>query len=363
MKLPPYEDLSGDQDDAINLPLQGRFLIAGPPGSGKTVVALYRAQMVKKSRRRPVVMTFSRLLLQFMQPWTEDLLLDGSVTTFHSWLWSFYRANYRKRPPTLTKFGPDWQQVIKQFSDQPPTRALPDHLIVDEGQDLCREFYFATNQVCASITVLADENQRIVETQSTLRNIEAFARTTRTVHLKRNYRNTREIAAVAAHFYTGLRTGVPDLPDRSGPKPVLTAHAGRHDEADAIARFAASHADQSIGVLVPGIETRLRLAHLLQDAPGVRVQQYIGSQGADAEALDFSEPGITVATYRSAKGLEFDTVFLPCLDQVADEGESTMMTFYVLCSRPRRELFLSYAGQGSPAFAKALPRHLMDWRA
>lgn len=363
MKLPPYEDLSPEQDDAINLPLDGRYLISGPPGSGKTVVALYRAQMAKRSRRVPVVLTYSRLLRQFMQPWMDDLLLDGAVDTFNGWLWSFYLGNYRRRPPQLSKYNADWHAVVNQLTECPPTKDCPDQLIVDEGQDLCREFYFATALVCPSILVLADENQRITTTQSTLQDIQIYARITKAVTLTRNYRNTREIAAVAAHFYSGLRTGIPDPPQTSGPKPVMSGYAGRDDEIAAIARFAGNHASQTIGVLVPTIDAREDAFRRLGRAPTLHLQQYVGGQGSNGTPLDFSRPSITLATYASAKGLEFETVFLPYVDLVKDEAEATKMKFYVLCSRPRKELYVSFAGGGVPAMAASFPRDLMDWRA
>ena len=41
MKLPPYNLLSREQSDVYELPLEGKFLIVGPPGSGKTVIALH----------------------------------------------------------------------------------------------------------------------------------------------------------------------------------------------------------------------------------------------------------------------------------------------------------------------------------
>ena len=363
MKLPPYDDLSGDQDEAINLPLEGRYLVAGPPGSGKTVVALYRAQMLKKSRRTPAVLTYSRLLRQFMQPWMDELLLHEAVDTFHHWFYRFYLDNYRQRPPQLTKYNHDWDAVLKQFLADPPTRNRPDQLIVDEGQDLGRQFYLAARMVADSMLVLADENQRITETQSRLQDIETYAQMTKTVHLRSNYRNTREISAVAGHFFTGLRTGVPEAPARSGPLPVMQSLVDAAEEIEAIRRFAASRRNQSIGVLVPTSAARSAVVTRLGSNTVHPVQQYVGGQGSGAQPLDFSRPAITVATYASSKGLEFDAVFLPHLHLVKDDGEGIRMKYYVLCSRPRHELHVSYSGPGEPAIVNAFPRDLMDWRS
>ena len=68
--------------------------------------------------------------------------------------------------------------------------------------------------------------------------------------------------------------------------------------------------------------------------------------------------------YLSAKGLEFDTVFIPELQSSApDFGKpETLMQFYVLLSRARDELYLSYSGDETPACLAFLSRNLLEWR-
>jgi Cdc6-like AAA superfamily ATPase len=65
MKLPSYQDLSKEQDRINNLPLEGSYLVTGPPGTGKTVMALYRAQMLSKRNAKAQLLMYSRLLSQY----------------------------------------------------------------------------------------------------------------------------------------------------------------------------------------------------------------------------------------------------------------------------------------------------------
>ena len=92
------------------------------------------------------------------------------------------------------------------------------------------------------------------------------------------------------------------------------------------------------------------------------VQSYVGGQGGKATKVNFDRPGILVVHYRSAKGLEFDTLFLPDLDEYAANLESPecRMTYYVLVSRARDELHLSYVGATRPNIVDMFPTHLVE---
>ncbi|MFA0025893.1 DNA/RNA helicase, partial [Vibrio sp. 10N.261.49.A5] len=72
------------------------------------------------------------------------------------------------------------------------------------------------------ITILADENQRLQEGHnSSLEDIRhnLKIKADREFRLTKNFRNTKPIAELAKHFYTGLSTGVPESPDKSGGLP------------------------------------------------------------------------------------------------------------------------------------------------
>ena len=84
---------------------------------------------------------------------------------------------------------------------------------------------FSSSCISESLTVFADENQRITGQQSTIAEIRAATGIHDTLKLTRNYRNTRPIAEFAASFYTGLPSGIPELPPSSarGERPFLIA--------------------------------------------------------------------------------------------------------------------------------------------
>jgi superfamily I DNA/RNA helicase len=364
MRLPSYQQLSKEQDRINNLPLDGRHLVTGPPGTGKTVMALYRAAMLKRRRRKARLLMYSRLLSQYTESAVDELELDGAVDTFHSWFYGFFRSQYRHPPPSTEPYRYAWDEVLTTIFQAPPRAGSVPDLLVDEGQDLPKEFYTVAHHIAQNIIVFADENQRLMEDNSTIDQIRTYGSLPPPHLLTRNYRNTREIAELAAAFFTGLSTGIPALPDRRGAKPVMRAHTSRSDAAKTIEIFARNNADLEIGVFTPTKKLQNSFWYHLDGKVGMPVQRYVGGQGSNAEKIRFGEPGVTVVNYASAKGLEFDAVFIPELHELNVDPGSTdfRMRMYVLISRARDQLFLSYSGHDVPPIVKAFPKELVEWR-
>ena len=175
MRLPSYQELSKEQDKINNLPLDGSYLVTGPPGTGKTVMALYRAQMLTKKAKQVQLLVYSRLLSQYTETAITELGISGVVETFFSWFATFYRRHYRHNAPTTAPWVYDWPDILQSVNrDPPPAQSLP-YLLIDEGQDLSELFYPVARYLSKYLTVFADENQRLMEDNSTLDAIQKRA--------------------------------------------------------------------------------------------------------------------------------------------------------------------------------------------
>jgi len=380
MRTPSYEELSKEQDAVCVLaPLDKATMVFGPPGTGKTVVAFYRAEAVAKKKQKPTVVMYNSVLHQYSSNASSNTAVRDGVNTWFKWFSGWWRTCFGRWVPQHAPFAYDWDAVKQEIISLPsnPTqlnRAMDNwgHVIVDEGQDFAPSFY----EVCAmmlfhadragngqlALTVLADENQRLqADTNSTLGEIrKALGLDVERVYsLTRNYRNTFEIARAAAYFYCGLRSGIPTLPDgRHGPVPRIVRTADLNDSVDRVARFIRNQSDLEIGIFLPKQDIQKKyfnkLAHRLRDLTGVRVQRFTSGKGSghdDATKLVFDKPGtVTVLCDQSSKGLEFDAVFVPELQERRWDPASIdqmRMQMYVLCSRARRHLeFLYSAADG-----------------
>lgn len=361
MRLPNERQLSKEQKEVCFAPTEGTVLVVGPPGSGKTVVAIFRQNALRKAKKPVRTLVYNHVLRSY----------TGIETTFYDWLGSWWKK------ATGEAFPSTWQDRRKSFDFSRAAqlartemraalaaRGNWGHLILDEAQDFDRrahEFLCVTRVLAVqgsnpsnlpSMTILADENQRLHSTNSTLDEIErAHLLTSDDIyHLRRNYRNTLQIAKVAAHFYTGLPTGMPELPMEQGEKPRLIVTKDVDEAVTRIADFAMLHDSKDVGVLVYYKNTRRHLYNKLVNRlrrSGVRVQTYTSDkkdENNDATQLVFDEGGsVTILCFASAKGLEFDAVFLPELQTIPVDDQSelvTKMNLYVMVSRARTHLVL-----------------------
>jgi DNA helicase IV len=358
LRLPAFEDLSKEQDLIYNLDLDGNYLVTGPPGTGKSVMALYRAQVLSFDDREPAVLMFSNVLTQYTRQAAEEVDIAGFVTTFHKWMWGFWKAAYGSGPPMIdNSYSHDWDVISHKFLTDPPSSGALQDLLVDEGQDLPLGFFRMCRFLAKNMTVFADENQQLMDHQTTIKEIARAVGTKEPLELKRNYRNTAEIAKVAAKFYSGTPTGIPDLPTRHGEMPTLRHYERDAEFADFVSRYVSARTNLSIGIACDTWRQQKRLLNQLEfrNLP-VPVQTYSSYDKAH-RVLDFDGPGITIVNYQSLKGLEFDTLFVPELQQLTRDATSaaTRMLFYVITSRARDELHLSYTGAGEvPAILKDL---------
>lgn len=366
MILPNETDLSREQKEIISAPPEGTILVVGPPGSGKTVVALMRERALKKQRETVRSLVFNNVLTQY----------TGNELTFHRWISEFWEKTTGKRfPAGRVEVGggsPQWQQDYAKAGELAAGECRArirqkghwGHVVLDEAQDfppaahrlLCqmqhKVFVDLADDERPSLCLLADENQRITNSHATLKEIRAahaFLTPRDEYMLTKNYRNTRPIAQFASHFYVGLQSGIPELPSKEGDKPrVLVADLDQ--SVDRVKNYMLAHPNEEVGVLVQYTQTRKKifnkLTHRLKDTK-VIVQTYPAKseEHGDASHLVFDRSGVvTVLCFASAKGLEFDAVFLPELQTLRVEGaerDQVRMNLYVMCSRARRQLWLT----------------------
>ncbi|MFI2288841.1 AAA family ATPase [Streptomyces niveus] len=350
-----YLDLSEEQQDLLrDLPFEGHHLVTGPPGSGKSLLAAQRADLLALTGVRVHLLTRSNLLRQ-----TLAVHGDVEVSTVHAWIHAWHRARTGEGAPQAAEDWFDWPELFALAAVE--ERAERFAIVVDEGQDLPRSFYRLCRLLDLPVTVFADECQRITDTQSTLDEIGTALGDCARHRLTDGHRSTRPISALAARFHTGATP--PPLPSRTGPVPRLWRYADQRALASRLVAHAERHPQRTIGVVLRTTKQQLALhEHLERTAPRLRSQVYVGAAAEGRHrTLDLGRPGIRVISRASAKGLEFDSVFVP--DVHTDSGDpgaaALRMTYYVLLTRAREEVHLGYEGQREPPLVTGIPADLL----
>ncbi len=360
MRLPTYEELANveEQLEVLEYPLDESLFVVGPPGSGKTVLAVQRAETVSRwetGKSVPIV-TYNRLLRRLMQ-----LLNNGGVypRTMHTFVWEEYRRRTKHPVPTEREdsYAYLWPEMLGRLRR---ARVVPDrpHLVVDEGQDLPEGFFvYASRHVSRTLTVFADEDQALSRQCTTLEQIKRAANLDNPIILRRNHRNTPEIAAVAEHFHSGRLPAADVTRESNGELPRLIRSRNIDDTAVLISNWRQTMGG-AVGIVVhrtqpTGVELHQKLRELL---PRSRVNIYQHDE-RNENSTNILEDGVTVLNKMSVKGQEFDSLFILELERfVPCENQAERRAMYMMCSRARDNLLLVYGpGHLSKKAANALP--------
>lgn len=214
------------------------------------------------------------------------------------------------------------------------------HLVVDEMQDLTP----VQHRVIARLfpcdkTILGDCFQMVDDREGlSLEEVSSFYPGARTAQLLRSYRSTAEIVELARRVKP-----IPGLESvaRHGEEPSIIACRDTRDVlerlGEAIAAFQAS-GHKTLGVLHKSEQIAQRYAELLERDWEV---YFVTEQSAA-----FSN-GVTVASIKMAKGLEFDEVIVLDADAAQYATPTDRNLLYVAITRAMHKLTLLHRGSAS----------------
>ena len=90
--------------------------------------------------------------------------------------------------------------------------------------------------------------------------------------------------------------------------------------------------------------------------------QYLGNSYGSLEDSD-DKPFTYIMTYHSSKGLDFNTVFLPSLNNTVefwrDSDDLSRRIFFVGATRSRKNLFISYSSSEPHRYIKEMDQSLL----
>jgi len=357
----PAERLGEEQVAILDSCLKhtGNNFVTGHAGTGKTVILIHalREYLSRNPSASVCIVLYTHSLIELVKTGIPEYLGNIPVMTYYQFL----------RKPSHY-----------------------DLILVDEVQDLKYEALSAIIQYSKKCIIAGDNNQSIYEGCVSPNEITKLVEPA--VHrLEILYRMPQRIRDIALTILpdAGLETG---RIHRGKNVEVSLAKAGDEaTEANWVWKQAKKYAVQGEpsailfshhnevkqfiksvcaveGIEIPSFtldryrknpDYNLVNEHLaLYDIP----LMYLGNQYGSLDTSD-NEPMVYILTYYSAKGLDFNTIFLPFLSlhQTFAHGDSAMdrRVFFVGVTRSRSQLFLSYSGSQPHPYVMAMPQNLL----
>jgi Nuclease-related domain/UvrD-like helicase C-terminal domain/AAA domain len=354
----------------------GHRLLFGVAGSGKTVLLVARARWLL--RQQPGASCLFLCYNVVLAAWLRDHLADcPGIKIRHFDAWARECGVTRAAREDDASLG---ARLLERLRARPADAPSYNCVLIDEAQDFEPDWFRSVlrsmkDPVNGDLVIVADGSQGVYKRGRVSWKeigIQAAGRTISSRYdLQKNYRNTRQIAAVARGF--GLvrddAEGVSAMvvtPERcerdEGVRPALIRADSRVKECDAArhvisqwlegnfgGRNATPLQPEEIGVLYPKIASRDGgvmsdfLAQLSTIAPVV----WLTDRNDKSARTRVAEPGIKVQTIYSAKGLQYRGVVVLWTDALPDgrknhdERESERRLLYVALTRAESLLVMT----------------------
>jgi superfamily I DNA/RNA helicase len=250
----------------------------------------------------------------------------------------------------------DIATAVSQALDSDTGKRLYRHIIIDEGQDMSPEMLRSLSKAVpadGSITFFGDMAQQIYGRGMSWRS--AGLHPLKIWEFQQNYRNTISIAKLGLAisqmpYYDGLADMVePIFSAADGPKPALVRFTTENDELKAIVALAKERAKTRSVVIL--LRTYAHIEKIKSYLPGNAI--FLKEDSTSWSTA----PGLSYGTYHSAKGLEFEVVFLPFMGEEEIPSPSDIETdgldealaqdgrlLYVGVTRAKSELLITYTG-------------------
>jgi superfamily I DNA/RNA helicase len=342
-------ELDEFQREIQGLSINDSYVIKGCAGSGKTILALYRANDIR---------------IRALAEGADSA--NFTMVVFTKALRSFIRSG-------IQELGIDLKQVVHY---QKWDGSEVDYIVVDEAQDFTKdELNVFSTAKRKSIMLYGDTQQQLYNNLKTggVLSIEQIATHMGLAEkeLLKNYRLTKEIAAFASYLSTDK-----DLEKKctktGGEKPKLKKFSAWQAELDFIIGEIGTRNLTDVAILLP-FNVKSAAPHNNAHRNVESVKEYFDSKGfshefklhmndTDRMELDFDSDLAKVMTYHSSKGLQFESVFIPFCDYPNHDAwfaERYQNPLYVALTRTYKNLYLSHTDRLTP-FMRGIPSSKYD---
>ena len=315
------ESMDDEQLDLIGDTIDKSMIVAGCAGSGKSVIAMYKAQQILESKGDVILIAYTKSLNRYMRQGKENSLDERF---FYHWQWI----------------------------DQGMPKA--DYIIVDEIQDFdkeeimqfinaARKCFFFFGDTAQSIYRAFGKETLTIDQISSMTGIKVS-------RLYNNYRLPKPIAKITQE-YLGLteEDNVRKYSEslylsKENALPVFVECHSRQEQIDCIISIIRKNKYRNVGILVPENDLVLEIMNAFTSEKFACEFKFNAGYNdyRNKDTLNFKTEYPKLMTYHSAKGLQFETVILPFYQGANNLDEKKSL--YVAMTRTYRHLYVLYNG-------------------
>lgn len=331
------EELDDYQVKIINKRTDSSFIVKGCAGSGKSILALWKAKQIQESGNSFLFVIFTKALKQYMKDGISQIGLSADNVE------NYNQCFYWSKDGGVWKQG-DWK------------KGQYDYLIVDEAQDFSKEdILLFKSKATKALLLYGDSAQQLYKffTNKTTISMDDMAYITKypTEQLVFNHRLPKKIARLAER----INDESDDLENRCRKEgnelPKILQYPSVEMELDAIAEIIKNRNFEDVGILLRNNTAVKNVADYLI-AKGLNVEAKVN----DNVELNFNSSNPKIMTYHSSKGLQFEAVFLP---ECSVSGQDDRNPLYVAITRTYQSLYIMHSGNLS-SFFDVVPTELYE---
>ena len=321
-------ELDDYQVSVINKKTDKSFIVKGCAGSGKSILALWKAKQIQEENKGSFLyIVYTIALKTYMAEGIREIgISESNVDYFHHWF-----NNGQKSA---------------------------DYIIVDEAQDFTAEqINLFKIHARKALILYGDSAQQLYKFLNdgktvSMEEIE-YITGLKSEQLVLNHRLPKKIARLAEYFNSDEDELERRCKNEGIIKPKILEYNSLEEQYDAIANLILNKNMEDVGILFR-YNNQVEAAYNYFRNNGLNVEAKFSKNNKTYTDLHFSSDNPKIMTYHSSKGLQFENVFLPACNSEDDKN-----ALYVAITRSYNELYIMHSGDLS-SFFDDIPVFLYD---
>ena len=348
--------------------LAQNLVVTGGAGSGKSILALLKAKAMLNNNDRVLYVVKTVALNTYMDAGVSAEAKKEEKEKLQSVVGNSSNRIWGRLKSSICSFNHCFKWVKNEDNEWENLgwrKGHFDYIILDEATDLKMPEIQVLKNHCKYFVAFGDDDQQLfsfIDTRTKVSQIadEVGIKKEDIDNLIYNHRLPKKMARLVVYFHPRIKPNTPDSENfirrclvEGTELPHIFQYSRENEQFDEIIKIVKNKNGglKSVGILFRDNESMKRAYRYFteNDLPTSMVidSQTIGE--------DFDSAAPNLMTYHGAKGLQFETVFIPnCSDPGYDKAP-----LYVALTRTYSSLYIMYTGQKS-YFISQIPSELYE---